>query len=128
MTKRVQKMSDTKNPSSSPPVEPRGSTAPPSAGSNALMQRLSSEFITAQNSMDRTVTNLRTKMRAMGARIEHVLNQLEREGPTAGVEQLAGIGEEGLAVERLARQLREQKEDIEKSIDAARACARRSGV
>ena len=92
------------------------------------MQRLSTEFITAQNYIHSTLTNMRTKMRAMGARIEHVLNQLEREGPTAGVEQLAGIGEEGLAVERLARQLREQKEDIEKSIDGAWACARRSGV
>ncbi len=124
--KRVKKMSDTPNPGNSPPPAPKN--PPSSAGSNALMQRLSSEFISAQNSMDRTVTNLRTKMRAMGARLEHVLSQLEQEGPTAGVEQLAGIGEEGLAIERLARQLREQKEDIEKSIDAARTCSRRSGV
>ena len=119
-------MSDTPTPGNSPPPAPKN--PPSSAGSNALMQRLSSEFISAQNSMDRTVTNLRTKMRAMGARLEHVLSQLEQEGPTAGVEQLAGIGEEGLAIERLARQLREQKEDIEKSIDAARTCSRRSGV
>ena len=120
-------MSDT-TPGNSPPPADKKSPPPASAGSNALMQRLSSEFISAQNSMDRTVTNLRTKMRAMGARLDHVLRQLEQEGPTAGVEQLAGIGEEGLAIERLARQLREQKEDIEKSIDAARTCSRRSGV
>lgn len=126
--KRVNKMSDTQNPGNSPPPAPKSAPSPASAGSNALMQRLSAEFITAQNSMDRTVTHLRTKLRAVGARVENVLIQLEQEGPTAGVDQLAGIGEEGLAIERLARQLREQQEAIEKSIDAARTCSRRSGV
>ena len=108
--------------------QPEQPTTGSTVGSNQLMQRLSAEFITAQNSMDRTVMDLRTKMRAMGARINAVLAELENEGPTAGVGRLAGIGEEGLAIERLSRQLQSQKEDIEKSIDSARACSRRSGV
>lgn len=127
MMMRETVMSDSGDPSNSPSAGTAKSRTA-SAGSNALMQRLSSEFISAQNSMDRTVTSLRTKLRATAARINHVLDSLEQEGPTAGVEHLAGIGEEGLAIERLARQLREQKEDIEKSIDSARTCSRRSGV
>lgn len=105
-----------------------GSGAPPgrgATGSDLLMQRLSAELISAQNSMDRTVMDLRTKMRSMIERLSYTLEELEQNGPTAGVARLGGIGEEGLAVERLSRQLKEQKEDIEKSIDAARACSRR---
>ncbi len=95
-------------------------------GTSNLMQRLSQEFISAQNSMDRTVLELRTKMRAMHQRLDVVLNELETQGVAAGVERLSGIGEEGLAVERLAKLLRDQREDIESGIDNVRACSRRS--
>lgn len=95
-------------------------------GTSNLMQRLSQEFITAQNSMDRTVLELRTKMRAIHQKLDVVLMELENQGVTAGVERLAGLGEEGLAVERLSRLLRDQRNDIESSIDNVRACSRRS--
>ena len=108
---------------------PMSGTAPPHGhgpnGSDLLIQRLSAELVSAQNSMDRTVMDLRTKMRSMIDRLSYTLEDLEQNGPTAGVGRVAGIGEEGLAVERLSRQLKEQKEDIERSIDAARACSRR---
>ena len=101
-------------------------TGSSSVGTTNLMQRLSQEFISAQNSMDRTVLELRTKMRSMNQKIETVLLELEENGVTAGVERLSGIGEEGLAVERLSKLLREQRNDIESGIDSVRSCARRS--
>ena len=91
-----------------------------------LMQRLSQEFIAAQNSMDRTALELRTKIRSMHQKLDILLKELEEQGVTAGVERLAGIGEEGLAVERLSRLLRDQRNDIEAGIDNVRACSRRS--
>ena len=95
-------------------------------GTSSLMQRLSQEFISAQNSMDRTVLELRTKMRSIHQKLDVVLNELENNGVSAGVERLSGIGEEGLAVERLSRLLRDQRNDIEDGIDNVRACSRRS--
>ena len=116
------------NPGSAGPArETAARNTPGPDGSNRLMQRLSSEFITAQNSMERSVVELRAKLRASAERLRYVLEDLEENGLTARVDRLSGIGEEGMAIERLSRQLKEQKEDIEKSIDAARSCSRRGG-
>ena len=90
-----------------------------------LAQRLSNEFINAQNAMQITVQELRQKCRGMGERLNMTLSSLESDQSGANIDLLAGLSEQAMAAERLGRLLIEQRELIEAAIDNTRAVARR---
>ena len=90
-----------------------------------LAQRLSNEFINAQNSMQVTVQELRQKCRGMNERLNMTLESLEADQSGANIDFLAGLSEQAMAAERLARLLVEQRELMEAAIDNTRAVTRR---
>ena len=110
--------------------QPVGGTQIPSpaagtAGRTPLLQRLSHEFINAQNSVERTVHEMRAKIRLAHERLGQALNSLESDGAGASLDGLVGLHEDGAAIERLARLLEDQRELLESSIDSCRAVSRR---
>ena len=90
-----------------------------------LMQRLSEEFINAQNSIERTRQELTLRLRKLTERTQGALASLDQGGIGAEVDALAGIGEESLAIERLGRLFEEQRELIESAVDDIRGVTRR---
>ena len=90
-----------------------------------LMQRLSEEFINAQNSIERTRQELAMRLRKLTERTQGAVEALDRGGIGAEVDALAGIGEESLAIERLGRLFEEQREMIESAVDSIRGVTRR---
>tara|TARA_Y100000592_G_scaffold98127_1_gene170416 strand:+ start:301 stop:675 length:375 start_codon:yes stop_codon:yes gene_type:complete len=90
-----------------------------------LAQRLSNEFINAQNAMQITVQELRAKCRGMNEKLNMTLASLETDQSGANIDMLAGISEQAMSAERLARLLVEQRELMEAAIDNTRAVARR---
>ena len=92
---------------------------------HTLMQRLSEEFINAQNSIERTRLELTQKLRGLTERTTTALADLDEGGMGARVDALAGIGEESLAIERLGRLFEEQRELIESAVDDIRGVTRR---
>lgn len=94
-------------------------------GRSPLLQRLSHEFINAQNSVERTVHEMRAKIRLAHENLGQTLKSLETEGAAAQLDGLVGLHEDGAAIERLARLLEDQRELLESSIDSCRAVSRR---
>ena len=90
-----------------------------------LMQRLSEEFINAQNSIERSRQELGLRLRGLNQRTDQALKALEADGIGASVESIAGIGEESLAIERMGRLFEEQRELIESAVDNIRCVTRR---
>ena len=90
-----------------------------------LAQRLSTEFINAQNSMQMTIQELRQKCRGLNEKLTVALTSLERDQSGANIDMLAGISEEAMSAERLGRLLIEQRELMETAIDNTRAVTRR---
>ena len=90
-----------------------------------LAQRLSTEFINAQNAMQMTVQELRQKCRGLNEKLTMTLAGLESDHSGANVDMLAGISEQAMAAERLGRLLVEQRELLETAIDNTRAVTRR---
>ena len=90
-----------------------------------LAQRLSEEFINAQNSMERTVQELRLKSRALSDRLQQTISDLETARYSADVDQLVGLSEEAMGIERLGRLLVTQRELLEAALDNTRAVTRR---
>jgi len=90
-----------------------------------MFQRMSKDFIDAQQAVNRTVQELRVKVRNMYERLGHTLTELEHKGPEARLEPLAGLHEEGAAVERTARILSDQLEHLERGCDAVRGVSRK---
>ena len=91
----------------------------------SLAQRLSEEFINAQNSMERTVQELRQKSRALSDRLHQTISDLETARYSADVDQLVGLSEEAMGIERLGRLLVTQRELLETALDNTRAVTRR---
>ena len=115
-------MSDVNQPGGGVEIPPAG---PAPAGRSPLLQRLSHEFINAQNSVERTVHERRGKIRLAHDRLGHALKSLENAGAGAELDGLVGLHEDGAAIERLARLLEDQRELLESSIDSCRAVSRR---
>ena len=90
-----------------------------------LAQRLSTEFINAQNAMQITVQELRQKCRGLNEKLSRTLTSLETDQSGANIDMLAGISEEAMSAERLGRLLVEQRELMETAIDNTRAVTRR---
>ena len=90
-----------------------------------LAQRLSTEFINAQNAMQITVQELRQKCRGLNEKLSRILTSLETDQSGANIDILAGISEEAMSAERLGRLLIEQRELMETAIDNTRAVTRR---
>ena len=95
------------------------------AGTGPLAQRLSEEFINAQNSIERTVQELRQRCRSLNEKMHRTLRELEVNQSGANVDLLAGFSEESMTVERLGRLLVDQRELLETAIDNTRAVTRR---
>ena len=98
---------------------------PGGSGNGPLAQRLSEEFINAQNSLERTVQELRQRCRALNERLHRTLRELEVNQSGANVDLIAGFSEESMTVERLGRLLVDQRELLETAIDNTRAVTRR---
>ena len=97
---------------------------PGGSGTGPLAQRLSEEFINAQNSIERTVQELRQRCRALNERMHRTLRELEINHSGANVDLLAGFSEDSQSVERLGRLLVDQRELLETAIDNTRAVTR----
>ena len=117
-------MNDPNQPAGGVQIPPPESI-PTAVGRSPLLQRLSHEFINAQNSVERTVHEMRGKIRLAHERLGKALKSLETEGPGAQLDSLVGLHEEGAAIERLARLLEDQRELLESSVDSCRAVSRR---
>ena len=104
------------------PITPPDSLDP--AGDN-MFQRMSKDFVDAQQTVGRTVQELRVKVRDMHDRLGHCLVELEHKGPEARLDPLIGLHEQGAAVERTARILAAQLESLERGCDAVRGVSRK---
>ena len=93
-----------------------------------MFRDMSQDFVQAQQSVNRTVNVLRSKMRVMHERLGRSLNALEVHGAGASLVELPGVHEDGVAVERISRQLQDQLESMERAYDTIRAVTRRERV